>query len=104
MDGQLVVSASTVSMFLLELIKFTVRTWVVKDQEYDFDPTFYKLMVPFLTAVSGICLGLVGWSDPVQFSPNDLIQWGVSIVLTYGMYYFSVKQVKNYTKRYNNPD
>lgn len=99
-DGQLVLTAAMLTTFTVELIKWVSRKYIMKDEEYDFPPIFYDLLVPFLTALWSILMGYIGWGDPVEFNPASIIQWGVTILLSFGLYVFSIKPVKSYAKEY----
>jgi len=98
MDGQLMLSAGLLTTLTLEVIKVIVRNWILSNSEFDFPEYFYELMLPFLTAVWSIVLGLVGWAAPVVFEWQALLQWALTIAASLALYYMTVKPYKEYSK------
>jgi hypothetical protein len=98
MDGQLALSAGLLTTLSLELIKLVWRKWVVGAPDFDFPEIFYTLLLPFLTAVWSIVLGLVGWATPVVFEWQSLLQWALTIAASLALYYMTLKPYKEYHK------
>jgi len=98
MDGQLALSAGLLTTLTLEVIKVVFRKWILKVDEFDFPEYFYTLMLPFLTAVWSIVLGLAGWAEPVVFEWQSLLQWALTIAASLALYYMTLKPYKEYSK------
>ncbi len=101
MEGQLYLSASLLTTLSLELVKLIWRKWVIKMPDFDFPPVFYELMLPFLSALWSIVLGLIGWADPVVFEWQALLQWAITIVVSMALYYLTLKPFNTYTKSFD---
>ncbi len=82
----LVLSAGLLTILTIGALKQFIRGRVVNDPNYEFPDYFYKLTLPFFTAVWSIVLGLVGLGAPVAFVLVDLAQWGVTIIITLVLY------------------
>ena len=95
-ETPLVVSAAMLALVLLEAIKYVVRRFVLKNPDYEFAPVFFELMVPFLTALSGLSLSYLGWGPSVELEPSVAIQWAVAIVIEYIFYHMGVQKAKEY--------
>ena len=98
MDGQLILSAGLLTTLTLEVVKLVFRKWIVGISDFDFPEYFYGLMLPFLTAVWSIVLGLIGWATPVVFEWSALLQWALTIVASLALYYMTLKPYKEYRK------
>ena len=98
MDGQLVLNAATVALAAMELVKWVLRKFILKNPEYDFPVIYYTLMIPFLTGLAGIGLGLLGWAEPVVFDPQAILQWALAILVELMFYHMGVKPLKDYAK------
>lgn len=96
MDGQLMLSAGLLTTLSLEAIKLVWRKWVVGVPDFDFPEIFYTLLLPFLTAVWSIVLGLIGWATPVVFEWQSLLQWALTIAASLALYYMTLKPYKEY--------
>lgn len=91
MDGQLILSAATLTTLTIEGLKWLVRRFIVQDPGYTFPTVYYDCGLPFFTAVFSIALGAVGWADPVVFEWASLLQWALSIVATLMLYHMGVQ-------------
>lgn len=98
MDGQLVLSAGLLTTLTLEGIKIIFRRWILNQPDFDFPEYFYGLLLPFLTAIWSIVLGLVGWAEPVVFEWQALLQWALTIAASLALYYMTLKPYKEYSK------
>ena len=96
MEGSLVIGAGTLALFVLELVKWVLRKFVLKDPAFEFAPIFYELLVPFLTAGAGWLLGFIGWAAPIALDPKVLLQWAVAILIELAAYHMGVKPFKEY--------
>jgi hypothetical protein len=96
----ILLSAPLLAMFTMEILKFVVRKWVVKDPTHDFPPLFYNTLIPFFTGLWGYILAYVGWGEPVSFDLVTLLQWALASVITVIMYQFSLSPMKTYAKDY----
>ena len=100
MEGQLVLSAALLTTLSLELVKWVLRKWIIKQPEYDFPPLFYDLIIPFLTMLWSIALGYAGWGEPITPDFGGLLNWGLTIVASLAMYYLGVNPSKKYRSAY----
>lgn len=102
MDGQLVLSTSMVALLALEGVKYVIRRWILKSPEFEFDPKFYQLMIPFLTAVFGLLFSLVpslGFpAPPDPISWQGLLQWALAIVGELVLYNTGVEKFKEFAR------
>jgi hypothetical protein len=97
MEGVIPLQAATVALFVLEAIKWIVRK-VKKDAGFTFAPVFYTLLIPFLTALAGIGMGLLGWTPAVAFEWQTIIQWGVAILIELALYGMGVQPFKEFIR------
>lgn len=93
-------SAPLLAMFTLELAKWIVRKWIVKDPEHDFPPVFYETLIPFFTGLWGYVLAVVGWGEPVAFDLTTLLQWALASLITILLYQFGLSPLKTYRREY----
>jgi hypothetical protein len=95
MEGFIALQAATVALFVLEGLKWIVRK-LKKDDGFSFAPIFYTLLIPFLTALAGIGMGMLGWTPAVVFEWQTLVQWGVAILIELALYSMGVQPFKEY--------
>ncbi|KKN14450.1 hypothetical protein LCGC14_0996020 [marine sediment metagenome] len=87
-DGQLIplLSAGLLTTLTIGALKQFIRGRVVNDPDYEFPDYFYKVTLPFFTAVWTVVLGLVGWAPVVIVEPQLLVQWALTVVITLALY------------------
>jgi hypothetical protein len=102
MDTTLTVSlgAGAITTFVLELIKTGIRKWIVKNEEFDFPPIFYELLIPLLTAFFGLLLYFIGIGEGQYISWKSLLEWFLSVIFSLGTYILVYKPFKEYTRLY----
>jgi hypothetical protein len=98
MEGQLVVSAAVVALFLLEGTKWLFRKFIYKTPNFEFAPIFYELLIPFLTAAVGLGFGYAGLGPDVALEPMALVNWGLAVVLELALYHMGVQPFKAYVR------
>ena len=96
----LVVSAPVLALLTMELVKFLIKKFIIKDPDHDFPPAFYGIFIPFLTGAWGYALAYVGWADPVGLDSMTLVQWLIACFLEAAMYVLGVQPLKDYAKLY----
>jgi len=94
----LTLQAATVALALLEGVKWLLRKFVFKNDEFSFPAVYYTLMVPFLTAIAGIGLAEVGWADPIVYEWSSLLQWGVAVLFELMFYHMGVEPLKEHAR------
>jgi len=100
-DGILVLSAGSLTSFSVEIIKWIIRKWVVKNPEFDFPPIFYELSLPLVTALWGVLLYYVGIGEGQLMEWKTLLEWFISVVLSLATYVLVNKPFKDFVKTYN---
>jgi hypothetical protein len=98
-EGFIAIQAATVALFVLQAVKWIIRK-LKKDPNFTFAPIFYTMLIPFLTALSGIGLGLLGWTPPVPLEWQTIIQWGIAILLELGMYHMGLEPIQDANRAY----
>lgn len=98
MEGPLVLEAATLALFVIELVKFVIRRFILKAPDFEFPPVFYGLVIPFLTAASGWLLGYIGWGPAVVLEPRVILQWAVTIVVELALYSMGVERFKEFVR------
>ena len=97
---QVVLSAGLLTMLTVELVKWVLRRFVLKDPEFDFAPTLYALVLPLVTALWGVGLEYVGWGPEMGLDWQTLLQWAIAVAVSVGTYQLTLKPMKNYAKEY----
>lgn len=104
MDGNeipVLLSAPLLTTLLIEVIKWVLRKFILKNPGFDFAPIFYQYTIPLFNAVFGIGLGAIGLAPEVTFEWKTLLSWAISVVITLVLYNFGIKPLKEYTRSYN---
>lgn len=90
-----------VAALLLELIKWVVRKWVLKQPDFDFHPNIYLVAIPVLNILLIPVAALLGVEGAVM--PTDWISFVRSAVailvqslVTVFVYQGSIKPLKTY--------
>ena len=99
MENALVVYVGLVTPLVLEGIKRLYRL-IIKDDEYDFSPRFYEVMIPFLTALIGIGLSFASGAEVVHVNWPAMAEWAVACVLTLASYNMGIKPLKEYGRAF----
>lgn len=86
MNGELALTAGMLALLTVESVKWAYRRWVAKNPDFSFTPRFYQLLIPYATAVWGVGLGLTGFADPVSFSFQSLVGWGLAVLVELVLY------------------
>lgn len=90
--------AGAVALMLLEGLKFLLRRLILKDPEFEFPAIYYTLMIPFLTALSGVGLGYLGWAEVIPFDLSATVQWAVAILFELLFYHMGVQPFKDFAR------
>ncbi len=101
-DGQLMLSAGLLTTLTVNALKQFVRKYIVKDFGYEFPDYFYKVSLPFFTAVWSILIGLAGWAERVVFEPQALLQWALTVIITLALYHSGVQPYRAAMKARSN--
>jgi len=101
-DVTTVLSAGALTTFTVEFIKWLVRKFIVKSEEFDFHPTFYKVALPLVTAAWGLALYYVGIGQGQFIEWKSLLEWFLSVVISLATYTLVNKPFKQYTQRFTN--
>jgi len=95
MNGEIVLlSSALLSSFTVELLKFLFRRFVYNDPEYDFPTAYYAVVLPLVTFVWSVLLGLAGWGEPVAFEWSYFLNWLLAVAVTIGMYHLTLRPIK----------
>ena len=98
-DGQLMLSAGLLTTLTVNALKQAIRKFVVKDELYEFPDYFYKVTLPFFTAVWSIGLMEIGWIPKVNVvDPQSLLQWGLTVVVTLVLYHGGIQPYRSVMK------
>ena len=98
MDGELVLTAGLLTTLTLEVLKWVIRRFVLKEPEYDFPTIYYELGLPLITALWGIGLAYVGWGEPIAYDWMSLLQWALAVFASLVLYHLGIKPMKAYRK------
>lgn len=96
-----VLTAGALSMILLEGIKYVLRKWILKDENFDFSLAFYGISLPVLNAIMPVPLLWLGIVTEAPILGMDLISAVKYIliillgsVVSLGSYKVAVKPLK----------
>lgn len=101
MSGEFVFSVALLAAVILEVLKFVVRKFVLKNPEYDFPRWFYIVALPVLNFTLVPLLALLGFDD--YSFPADWSAWALELVRIVIMsvtsslaFNFGVKPLRDY--------
>lgn len=102
---ELTISVGGLTILLVELIKWVVRKWIVKDPNYSLPPLFYAIGVPLSNAFMPFGLVALGFTtaDPIlSMSLVGIIQYllrvGIASLLSFLGYNDGLKPLNDYRK------
>lgn len=97
------ITSGVVAPFILEVIKYIIRKFILKDMKFDFPVKFYAVAIPVLTILVEPFLALLGVepyvvpTDLVEFTRKVLLVF-VSAVLSVFTYNSVIKPTKEYAR------
>ena len=94
----LFITACAFAAFVVELVKYVLRNYILKDPEFDFAPIFYNIGVPLVVFLSEILMGLAELGPMPDFSMNFLARWFIGVVIALGTYILTIKPSKEYRR------
>jgi hypothetical protein len=96
-------TAGGVSMLVLELVKWIVRRYILKDASFDFHPNVYKVAIPILNV--GMIpllawLGVEGYVMPSDWGgfARGAVMVALASITTLVSYDAGLKPLKEYTE------
>jgi len=100
-----VLSAGSLSMATIELIKWIVRK-VTKNPNFVFEPTFYAVAIPLLNAVMPFVIvyvfGLPSTDPVLAMNLEGVLRYllvvGVGSIISLGGYELAIKPMKGYAE------
>jgi len=96
MDAPLFITATALAAFVVELVKYLIRNFILKDPEFDFAPIFYEIGVPLVVFLSELLLGLAELGPMPEFSLVFFARWFIGVVIALGTYMLTIKPHKVY--------
>jgi hypothetical protein len=95
------VTAGGMSALILEVVKYIIRTFILKNSEYDFPQKFYLIAIPTLNVAVIPLLALLeisGFTMPTDWMDygRTIIQVLISSLVSIVAYKYSIKTIKNY--------
>jgi len=96
MSDPLFITAGAFASFVLEIVKWLVRRFLLQQPDYDFPPIFYEIGLPLVVFLSEILMGYAGLGPAPEFTPQFLARWFLGVIIALGTYILTIKPFKEY--------